>query len=145
MEKRDNSCLLLVGVTGLVCLLEVLIRAFWPAAVLPRFDLIWMAGVSLLALAGESWRTGAAPRRCWWLTALTGILSFGLLPLCGRLVPLEQVWPLALAGGAVFLILSALFTSLERRLATAGIGRLGRLGMALLLFLACQGFGGILL
>lgn len=144
MEKQDRACLFLAGLTALLCLGELLLKTFWPALSLPRFGMTTLSALSLAALVGESW-TGSLPsQRCWWLTAVTGALAFGLLPTCVRLVPPEGALPLALLGLGVFLTLTALFTSLSRRLATARVGRLGALGLGLGLFLALQGFAGLL-
>ncbi len=145
MEERYVLHTLLPVAAALLCLIEVVVRAFWPAAVLPRFDMIFLAAVSLLALVAESYIEKKLPRRRWGMTALTGGLTFGLLPVAAGLIPAESILPLAIVGAVTFLVLTALFTSLRQWMSTGPAGALAPLVAGVLLFLACQGFAGMFL
>lgn len=144
MNEKYTLNTILALVVGLACLVWALCRAFLPAAVLPAVSLPALAALSLIALAAESFLAPMG-RRPWPVVLLLGVLTFGLLPLCGGLVSPESVPLLALAGGGLFTALTFLFTSLRERLASGPAGRLAPILTAGILFLACQSLAGMVL
>lgn len=136
---------ILALVVGLACLAWALCRAFLPATVLPGPGLPALAALSLLALVLESFLVPPTARRPWPAVIVLGVLTFGLLPLCGGLVALDAVPLLALAGGVLFTALTFLFTSLRERLSSGPAGRLAPVLTACILFLACQSLAGMVL
>lgn len=144
MREKTTLPVMLVAVTGLTSLVLVLLRAFRPGRILPKWDLVTMAALSLTALVLEGWMERGVPRRDWLLTALTGGLAFGLLPFAAGLTPAGTGATLAVLGAVEFTVLTALFTSLRERLATGKVGGLAPAAAAFTLFLACQAFSGLL-
>lgn len=118
----------------------VLIRAFLPAAVLPKLDIPAMVLLTLLAvhLAGEKEKRNAALLIIW------GALGFGLLPVCAGMVEIACCWKYALAGGVVFPVTTALYTSLRDRLSSGPVAKAAPFVGALCLWLASQCFAGMM-
>lgn len=124
---------LLVILTGLVCLAELLIRMLSPATLLPRFDLPMLAAISLLALVLETY-IGLSEKRYWAPVILLGGVTLTALPLCAGIALSQPIWAAFLAGCAVFGVLCLLFTGCRERMT----GRLAPLACGVILFLACQ-------
>ena len=104
-----------------------------------------MAALVLIALVLECYLTKRIPQRDWGVTGLLGALIFGLLPFGAGLTAGGEAVRLAVVGGAVFLVLTFLFTTLRERLVSGRAGRLAPLVTGGVLFLACQCFIGMVL
>ncbi len=127
-----------VGIAVAVC---VICRAFLPYAVLPQLNLPNMALLSLVALTANAY---LAPRAkpCYLLSALVAALCFGAFPWIGGFLVWSEAIKTGLIGGALFLLLTVVFTSLQQR---APASRTAPIVYAFGLYLAAQGFVGILL
>ncbi len=144
MRKNDLLNLLLAVVVGLACLAVLLCRVFLPAAVLPVVSLPAIAALILLSLVLESYLTREIPRRNWGMATLLAVLTFGLLPFGAGIVAVGEAVRLAAVGGAVFLVLTFLFTQLRERLVSGRAGVLAPLVTGGVLFLACQCLMGMI-
>lgn len=137
---------LLAVVVGAACLALALAGALAPMAIRPKFDLVMVLGLSLVALTLDAY-LGAASRLSWPAllanTALGG-LAFGLLPWCAGVAGTAPAWALGLAGAAVFGAASLLYTAALERIATGSKAPLAPAGTALMLFLAGQCLSGLL-
>lgn len=134
----------LILVTGIALLCCVLVRTFLPAWILPALNIPNMVLLSLLALLLDHYIAGDA-KRCWICIPLFAALTFGLLPfLCG-FARAGEIWKLALCGAAVFSLVTALFTSIQNRLASGPAKKAAPFMSAVGLYLAFQCFAGILL
>ena len=145
MQKNYTLNILLAAVVGLASLAALLCRVFLPAAILTVVSLPAVAALVLIALVLECYLTKPIPQRDWGVTGLLGALTFGLLPFGAGLTAGGEAVRLAVVGGAAFLVLAFLFTTLRGRLVSGRAGRLAPLVTGGVLFLACQCFIGMLL
>ena len=142
MKKTIYAANILLAVILAVMLLAVvLLKAFIPNLLLRGINIPFMAAVSLLALLAErsmlpEARHKRIPQAC--LAAIT----FAALPwAAGMLFSLWEILRYAVAGGLAFAACTTLLDSLAERVeGTAGI-----FSCAFLIFLASQGFAGILI
>lgn len=145
MRKSYLLNIILAAVVGLASLAALLYRVSLPAAILPVVSLPAVAALVLLALVLECYLTKKPARRDWAVTGLLGALTFGLLPFGAGLTVGGEAVRLAAVGGAAFLILTFLFTTLRERLVSGRAGPLAPLVTGGVLFLACQCFIGMVL
>lgn len=144
MEKKiDRFPLFFAAVLGAVSAVCVMIRTFLPAAVLPKLDIPAMVLLTLAALLPAHFWGGE--KRQLWLTALWGVLGFGLLPTAAGSVAVAQCWKYALVGGVVVAVTAGLFESLTDRLRSGPAAKAAPFVGALCLFLASQCFAGMVL
>lgn len=144
---KDNPFLLntlLAGITGLVLLILVLVRAFLPAVVLPGLNLPGMTLLSLAALLTEYYLAPGTRRSYPWIF-LFSAATFGLLPWAAGMAAGNSVWKLAAAGGAVFTASTWLFSSMADRLSSGVQMKTAPVFSAFGIYLAVQAFAGILL
>lgn len=128
---------LLAAAVGVACLVLMLAETLAPMAIMPRFDLTMMLGLSLAALTVEAyWEPGQ--RYPWPIATVLGGVTFALLPWCAGVAGAVPVWTLGLCGAAVFGIAALLYSSILERIASGSSPRLAPAGSALLLFLAGQ-------
>lgn len=135
--------ILLVIVVAVTCAAGVLLRAFSPAAVLPRVSLPLLVLLSLVALVLERYLAPGSERR-WAVIIPLGGATFGLLPWCAGLDTGLPVWMLLLVGTVVFGVTAAAYGAIERRMAGVSGARLAPVAHALGLYLASQGLVGLL-
>lgn len=134
---------LLAAAVGVACLWLMVAGALAPMAILPKFDLTMMLGLSLIALTIEAY-WGPAQRYPWPVTVVLGGVTFALLPWCAGVAGGIPVWTLGLCGAAVFGVAALLYSSIRERIATGSAARLAPAGSALMLFLAGQCLIGLL-
>ena len=128
-----------VGVAALICLL---VRTFAPSVVIPNLDIPNMVLLSLVALLADRYLAGYT-KRCYWLVAILGAATFGLLPYAAAFATLTQALKNALVGGVVFTVITALYTSIEDRLSSGPACKAAPILSALGLYLAVQCFAGM--
>lgn len=135
---------LLAAVLGCALLVAVLVRTFAPIVILPALDIPDMVLVSLVALLADH---GLAPgaRRCYICIPLLSALTFGLLPWAACFVDVIQALKLAVVGGTVFTATTWLFTSILERISSGPVCKAAPLVSAFGLYLAAQGFLGLVL
>lgn len=122
----------------------LLIRVWLPAAILPTLNIPNMVLLSVLALLLEHFIARGNPR-CYWITAIFGVLSFGILPLMAGFACIHTFWKFGIIGGCVFTVTTFLFTSATERLCTGPKARLAVILTCLGIWLASQCFMGILI
>lgn len=122
----------------------LLVRVWLPAAIVPTLNIPNMVLLSVLALLLEHFIAGNNPR-CYWVVAVFGVLSFGILPLMAGFACVHTFWKLGIIGGVVFTVTTFLFTSATERLLTGPKARLAVILTGAGIWLASQCFMGILL
>ena len=137
-----NTILAVLVTLGLLAAL--LVKVFWPAAVLPVLNIPNLAAISLAALAAEQFIAPGA-KRCYICIPVFSAITFGLLPWAAGFAAGEEVWKYALAGAAVFTAVTWLYSSMLDRMASGHNSKMAALVSALGLYLAVQAFAGILL
>lgn len=136
---------LLAIVVGAACLALALAGALAPLAIRPRFDLVMILGLSLIALTLDAyWNPPSLSWPALLANAALGGVVFALLPWCAGVAGTASVWALGLAGAAVFGIACLLYTAALERIATGPKAPLAPAGTALMLFLAGQCLSGLL-
>ena len=133
------SAVLFVALTA-----GLLVRVWQPAAIIPPLNIPNMVLLSVIALMVEYF-LAKENARCYWATALFGVLNFGLLPLMAGFACVHDFWKYGLVGGCVFTATTFLFTSATQRLLTGPKARAAVLMGAFGIFLASQCFVGIIL
>lgn len=138
----------LAAVAGALCLLAVLLRTFAPITVqLPNIDIPCLAAVSLIAIVVDcylDWKK--LTPHCWALTAVMAFLTFWLLPWAAGLVAdAGAALRVGVIGGALFTVLAFLFATIRERLFSGKSNILAPLCVAVVMYLACQCFAGMLL
>lgn len=134
---------ILAAVAGIACLVLALGSALAPNAIMPRFDLVMMLAVSLIALTIDAYWGPTRPRDWFWTVAL-GAATFTVLPWCAGVTGGVTVGVLGLSGGAVFAVAAVLYTAAMERNASGPKAPLAPVGAALMLFLAGQCLSGLL-
>lgn len=133
------SAVLFVALTA-----GLLVRVWQPAAIIPPLNIPNMVLLSVIALLVEHFLAQGNPR-CYWVTALFGVLNFGVLPLMAGFACVHDFWKYGLVGGCVFTATTFLFTSATQRLQTGPKARGAVVLLALGIYLAAQCFAGILI
>ena len=137
---------LLTLVVGAACLAWALAAITAPMAIRPRFDLVMILALSLIALTLDAYLDPQS--RLSWPALLAntvlGGVAFGLLAWCAGVAGEVPAWVLGLTGAAVFGIACLLYTAALERIATGPKALLAPAGTALMLFLAGQCLSGLL-
>ena len=134
----------LAVVVFVACAIALLVRVWFPAAVLPVLNIPNMVLISLVALLMDYFLAPEADR-CYICIPVFSVLTFGLLPLAAGFATVANAWILALVGGAVFTLVTWLFSSMTQRMATGRTSKLAAVAGALGIWLAFQCFSGIIL
>lgn len=143
MESKNmllNS--LLAGVSALALLMAIICKAVWPSVVLPEFDILCMAALTLIAFVLEYYIAPGLQRH-WMVQIALAAVTFGILPWAAGFVALDEAFRLAIGGGIVFGCLTCVFTSMTKRMAVTGVKKAAVIPTAFVLYLACQGFMGM--
>lgn len=144
---KQNKFLLhivLVAVLFVAFTVCLMVRVWQPAAIIPPLNIPNMVLISLLALLIEHFLANGNSR-CYWFTALFGVLSFGILPLMAGFACVHDFWKFGLIGGCVYTAVTFLFTSATERLKTGPKARFAVILTAVGIYLAAQCFAGILI
>ena len=136
--------ILLVAVLFVALTAGLLVRVWVPAAIIPPLNIPNMVLLSVIALLIEHFLNRENPR-CYWFTALMGVLAFGMLPLMAGFACVHDFWKYGMIGGAVFTATTFLFTSATERLLTGPKARAAVVLTAFGIYLAAQCFAGILI
>lgn len=135
---------LLAVVLGLSLLVCVFVRTFAPNIILSQLNVPNMVLISLVALIADHYMAPCA-KRCWVCIPVLGAVTFGLLPWAACFVGALDALKLALVGGAVFCVTTALFTSIQDRLSSGPAAKAAPFMSALGLYLAAQVLSGMIL
>lgn len=122
----------------------VLLRTFCPWVIIPVLNIPNMALLSLIALLADHYLAKGA-KRCYICTFLFSAIIFGVLPYAAGFVAGWDILKLAMVGGAVFTLLTFLFSSVQERLSSGPNYKAAPLLSAFGLYLAFQIFANIIL
>ena len=144
---KNNKFLLhmiLAAVLFVALTIGLLVRVWLPAAIIPPLNIPNMVLLSVIALLIEYFIAKGNPR-CYWATALFGVLSFAVLPLMAGFACFHDFWKYGLIGGCVFTAVTFVFASATDRLTTGpkAPGAVVLTGAGI--YLAAQCFAGILI
>ena len=137
----NTALAVVVTIAIAVC---VLLRAFCPWVIIPELNIPNMALLSLIALLADYYLAPGA-KRCYICTFLFSAVTFGVLPYASGFAAGWDVLKLALVGGAVFTILTFLYSSVRERLSSGPKAQAAPLLSAFGLYLAFQVFANIIL
>lgn len=135
---------LLAAVLGGALLVVMLVNIFAPELLLPKLNIPGMVLISLAALLLEYF-IAPCSERCYICIPVLALVSFALLPWASGLAAGMDILKYALIGCIVFTVTTWLFTSAIERISSGKNGKLAAVVSALVLYLAAQGFSGILL
>ena len=144
MKKTLSVNVALILVTGVACLVWLLMRLFMPMQVLPALNVPTVALFIVAAMAVAYCVSGE-------LDAIHGVgiliagATVAVLPLCVGLAAGSELLPLFGAGVAVSALCWLVLGTLAKRLAGRPLRRLTFAVSALLLALAFQGLSGMVL
>lgn len=145
MKNRSyvlNTALAVVMTVALtIC---IFLRTFCPWVIIPVLNIPNMALLSLIALLADYYLARGA-KRCYLCTFLFSGIIFGILPYVSGFAAGWAVLKLALVGGAVFTLLTFLFSSVQERLSSGPNAKAAPLLSAFGLYLAFQIFANIIL
>ena len=131
--------MLLIAEVFAVCAAVLLTETFAPSAMLPKVSIPILVLLAAIPLAVEHY-VGAPAKRNWPVSILLAGLTFAM----GAIVTDVAAWVLFLVGGAVFVVVAVVYTSMCHRMKSGLTTRTAPAVNALLLFLAAQFFQGIL-
>ena len=135
---------ILAALLGAILLVCVLVRTFAPRIILPELDIPMLVLISLAALVLDHYLAPNADR-CYLCIPVFSALTFGLLPLAACYVTGAEAAELAIYGGAVFTLMTWLFSSVQDRLSTGPAAKAAPVLSAFGLYLAVQGLMGMIL
>lgn len=135
---------LLAAVLGLALLVAVFVRTFNPNIIIPSLDIPNLVLISLVALVADHYLAPGA-KRCYICIPVFSVLTFGLLPFAACFVGMGEAVKLAVVGGAVFTLVTWLFSSIQERLSSGPAAKAAPVLSALGLYLAFQCFAGMIL
>lgn len=120
----------------------LVLRTFLPRVILPQADIPNMVLLCLAVLVLDFYLAPGA-KRCYICVAVTGLVCFGLLPLCaGYALGIQALW-MGLRGMAVYTVTVWLYDAILDRISTGPKSPLAPVLCALCLFLASQGMMGM--
>ena len=134
----------LAAVVGIALLACVVVRAFFPAVILPKANIPNLVLLGLVALVLDHYLAPGA-KRCYICIPVFAALTFGLLPFAACFVNGEDAAGLALMGGVVFTVTTWLFSSVQERLSSGPNCKAAPVVSAFGLYLASQCFLGMVL
>lgn len=135
---------LLSALLGILLLVAVIARTFAPQLLFPKLNIPAMAALSLITLLLRHYLAPQSSHR-YSIGALFGALTFAILPWSCAFLSLGDALRTGAAGGIVFTATAWLFAAIEQRLADSDTSPAAPIICALGLYLAAQGFMGILL
>ena len=134
----------LAAVVGLYLLGCLIVRAFFPAVILPKANVPDLVLLGLVALVLDHYLAPGA-KRCYICIPIFAALTFGLLPYAAGMVDVMYALKLALAGGVTFTVTTWLFTTIQVRLSSGPAAKASAFFSAVSLYMASQCFMGMFL
>ena len=131
-------------VVFVACAIALLVRVWFPAAVIPQLNIPNMVLLSVMALLLEHFLAPMNPR-CYICIPVFSALAFGLLPWAACFVSAGEALKLGLVGGLTFYVTTWLFTTIQERLSSGPAAKASAFFSAVSLYMAAQCFMGILL
>ena len=133
----------LAAVVGIYLLGCLIVRAFFPAVILPKANVPDLVLLGLVALVLDHYLAPGA-KRCYICIPALAALTFGLLPFAAGMVDVMYALKLALAGGVTFTVTTWLFTTIQVRLSSGPAAKAAPVLSAFGLYLAVQCLVGII-
>ncbi|MBR4308296.1 MAG: hypothetical protein IKT58_01740 [Oscillospiraceae bacterium] len=143
-ETRYFLNIALAAVLSVALLGELLLRYFAPAVVLPELNIPNMVALSMLALLLEFYMAPKG-KDCYMCIVIFSALSFGFLPVASGYCALARCWKFAAVGAVVFTACTWVFRSMTDRLSTGPVAKAAPIISAFGIYLASQGFQGMIL
>lgn len=145
-NNRYFANFLLAILTGVGVLAMILCKTFQPAVVLPHLSIPLLCVPVLLALLLEAYIAPKAQRGPWdhLIAAILGGATLALLPGMAGFVEGTAVWAVLGVGVVVFALCDVLLSSIRDRLASGPVAKAAPALSAVLLYLAVQGFAGMI-
>ena len=131
-------------VVFVACAIALLVRVWFPAAVIPQLNIPNMVLLSVIALLLEHFLAPMNPR-CYICIPVFSLITFGILPLMAGFACQHDFWKYGLVGCVVFTATTFLFTSMTDRLLTGPKAKAALVVCSLGIWLAAQCFAGIIL
>ena len=131
----------LTVIVFIAVLAAVILRSFLPAVILPGADVPTIVLISLVALLIDHYMGGRA--RCYICIPVFAVLTFGILPLAAGMYGYIDAIKLGLLGGAVFTVVTFLFSSMQQRLSSGPAAKAAPVISALCMYCASQVFMGM--
>ena len=143
MNKKTYTLnVLLTVVIGAALMAMLIARTFTPQIILPRFNVVNLVLVSLVALVADHYLAPDA-KRCYICIPVFAALAFGILPFAACFVGALDALKLAVMGAVVFTVMTWVFTSVKDRLSTGPAAKAAPVISALGLYLAVQCLMGL--
>lgn len=145
MREKNYFCnTMLAVILGLALLIKIVVHAFAPAVILPDLNIPNMVLLSLVALLLEYYLKKGI-RHGYPVVFLLAALSFGALTFAGGMASGTEVLKFAAIGAVAFTVTAVIFDSIADRISTGSACKITPVICALGIYLASQGFSGILL
>ena len=143
-EKTYFLNSILVIVLAVTLFTGILLRTFFPMIVLPKLNIPNMVIICLVALLLEHYLV-AGKKHCYVCIFVLATITFGILPWAAGFIEITETIKVALVGGSVFTIITALFGSIQNRLSSGPASKLAPILSAVGLYLASQSMMGMIL
>ena len=143
-DKKYTLNTLLAVVVGAFLLGTVIVRAFFPAVILPEANIPNLVLISLVALVLDHYLAPEA-KRCYICIPVFSAITFGLFAFLSAYASLGEAVKLAIAGGIVFTATTWVYSAIQERLSSGPAAKASAFFSAVSLYMAAQCFVGIFL
>lgn len=143
-DKKYMLNIFLAVILGVFFLGTVVVRAFFPAVILPEANIPNLVLLSLVALVLDHYLAPGAVR-CYICIPAFSAISFGLFSFVSAYATLGEAVKLAVAGGIVFTVTTWVFSAIQERLSSGPAAKASAFFSAVSLYMAAQCFAGIFL
>lgn len=144
MKKNMYLINILHAVTlGIACLVEIVVRTFWPSTLLPHISIPGMVLLSLIPMVIEYYLVSEI-KRDWLISVLLAGATFAFLPVCAGLDVGASILKLFAVGAAVFGVTDILYRSIGEKMSSGSYVKIAPIANAFVLYLASQCLQGLL-
>ena len=133
----------LAAVLGIALLVSVLVKTMCPQMILPKYNIPYIAAISLVALVITSFIH--TEEGCLVCEAILAGITFGVMPWAAGVITASAIFKYALGGAIVFAILNEMFQAMAKKMDLAGASKAAVIPASFVLYLACQCFAGWIL
>ncbi len=116
-KNYDLFGIILAAVTGIATLTAMLLRAFWPQFILPRFNGMTLLVLLLIALVINCYFKKNR-KRAYYAVPVYSALIFGIFPWVACFINYIAAIKLGILGAVISIIVTFLFDSLISRIST---------------------------
>ena len=143
MKKHDLFGLILAVTTGVSLLATMLVRAFLPNFILPRFDGMAILALSLIALILDSY-IAKDGKRIYWFIPVCSALVFGIFPWVACFLPYVDAIKFGVLGAVISTVATFVFDIIKNRLSVTPATKIAPLISGFGIYLAAQCLIGII-